>query len=402
METTKKNVPALRFPQFEGKWEKKRLGNISENVEYGIPASAIPYDGINKYLRITDIDSISRTFSPNPLTSPEGNNIDARFYLKANDIVFVRTGASVGKTYLYREEDGNIIFAGFLIRFSINKADSRFVFYNTLTYKYDKWVLSMSMRSGQPGINAKEFKTFNITFPTLPEQQKIADFLTTTDKRIELLQKKKDLCEQYKKAMMQKLFSQELRFKDENGKEFPKWEVKRLGNVFAHRSERGHENLELLSVTMNEGVKKRSDIEGKDNSSEDKSNYKRVIANDIVYNSMRMWQGASGLSPYSGIVSPAYTVLEPKLNTHSLYFAYLFKMRDIIHIFQRNSQGLTSDTWNLKYPQLSKIKVNVPSLPEQKKITDFLIALDKKIELVDKEIEQSERFKKYLLQNLFV
>lgn len=109
--------------------------------------------------------------------------------------------------------------------------------------------------------------------------------------------------------------------------------------------------MELLSVTMNDGVMPRSEIEGKDNSSEDKSNYKIVCKGDMVYNSMRMWQGANGVSNYNGIVSPAYTVLMPIEEIDNQYFVALFKTSNLINEFRKNSQGLTSDTWNLKYPQ---------------------------------------------------
>ena len=123
--------------------------------------------------------------------------------------------------------------------------------------------------------------------------------------------------------------------------------------------------MELLSVTMNDGVKPRSEIEGKDNSSEDKSNYKIVRKGDMVYNSMRMWQGANGISPCDGIVSPAYTVLMPKQEINNGYFAALFKSVTLINEFRKNSQGMTSDTWNLKYPQIETIKVQIPSVSEQ-------------------------------------
>ena len=115
-------------------------------------------------------------------------------------------------------------------------------------------------------------------------------------------------------------------------------------------------------MTMNDGVMPRTEIEGKDNSSEDKSNYKVVCKGDMVYNSMRMWQGANGVSNYDGIVSPAYTVLMPTEEIDNQYFAALFKTSNLINEFRKNSQGLTSDTWNLKYPQIRPIRLCIPSL----------------------------------------
>ncbi|MCM1297273.1 MAG: restriction endonuclease subunit S [Muribaculaceae bacterium] len=159
--------------------------------------------------------------------------------------------------------------------------------------------------------------------------------------------------------------------------------------------------MELLSVTMNEGVKRRSEIEGKDNSSEDKSNYKIVHIGDMVYNSMRMWQGASGISQYYGIVSPAYTVLKPKMPIANEFFAALFKTRKLVQTFQKNSQGLTSDTWNLKYPQIAPIKISIPSLQEQTKIAKMLTLLDLRIKQQEQLVSFFKSYKRGAIAHYF-
>ena len=159
----------------------------------------------------------------------------------------------------------------------------------------------------------------------------------------------------------------------------------------------------LLSVTMNDGVIPRSEIEGKDNSSADKSNYKVVLMGDMVYNSMRMWQGASGYSPYEGIVSPAYTVLSPNAGVFSRCIAYQFKLPQMIHTFQINSQGITSDNWNLKYPTLSEIEIYISkNVAEQKQIAEFFTSLDNLITLHQRELEKFQNLKKALLEKMFV
>ena len=159
--------------------------------------------------------------------------------------------------------------------------------------------------------------------------------------------------------------------------------------------------MELLSVTMNDGVKPRSEIEGKDNSSEDKSNYKIVRKGDMVYNSMRMWQGANGISPCDGIVSPAYTVLMPKQEINNGYFAALFKSANLINEFRKNSQGMTSDTWNLKYPQIETIKVQIPSVSEQDKVSELFGVLDARIVAQAQLIEALKKYKRGLLRKVF-
>ena len=175
----------------------------------------------------------------------------------------------------------------------------------------------------------------------------------------------------------------------------------RIGDIYAERSQRGASGMELLSVTMNDGVKPRSEIEGKDNSSEDKSNYKIVRKGDMVYNSMRMWQGANGISPCDGIVSPAYTVLMPKQEINNGYFAALFKSANLINEFRKNSQGMTSDTWNLKYPQIETIKVQIPSVSEQDKVSGMFSVLDERIAAQAQLVESLKKYKRGLLSAVF-
>lgn len=159
--------------------------------------------------------------------------------------------------------------------------------------------------------------------------------------------------------------------------------------------------MELLSVTMNDGVMPRSEIEGKDNSSEDKSNYKVVLVGDMVYNSMRMWQGANGISPCDGIVSPAYTVLMPKIPISNGYFAALFKSPNLISEFRKNSQGMTSDTWNLKYPQIETIKVYIPTFSEQNRVADMLGTLERRIAKQAQLVDNLKKYKRGLLRKVF-
>ena len=159
--------------------------------------------------------------------------------------------------------------------------------------------------------------------------------------------------------------------------------------------------MELLSVTMNDGVMPRSEIEGKDNSSEDKSNYKVVLTGDMVYNSMRMWQGANGISPCNGIVSPAYTVLMPKIPISNGYFAAFFKSPNLINEFRKNSQGMTSDTWNLKYPQIETIKVCIPALSEQNRVADMLGTLERRIAKQAHLVDCLKKYKRGAIKSIF-
>ena len=175
----------------------------------------------------------------------------------------------------------------------------------------------------------------------------------------------------------------------------------RIGDIYGERSQRGAGDMELLSVTMNDGVMPRTEIEGKDNSSEDKSNYKVVCKGDMVYNSMRMWQGANGVSNYDGIVSPAYTVLMPTEEIDNQYFAALFKTSNLINEFRKNSQGLTSDTWNLKYPQIRPIRLCIPSLQEQNKISSFIGTLEERLSKQRQLVDSLKKYKRGVMQKVF-
>ena len=169
------------------------------------------------------------------------------------------------------------------------------------------------------------------------------------------------------------------------------WEQRKLGECFSERVE-SDPNGELISVTIGTGIKKFSELGRHDNSNDDKSKYKKVVVGDIAYNSMRMWQGASGYSPYNGIVSPAYTVITPFSGIDSKFFAYMFKREDMIHTFQIRSQGITSDNWNLKFPTLSEIPVMLPiTVEEQTAIAGYLTILDTLITLHQRQRKNSMR-----------
>jgi type I restriction enzyme S subunit len=199
----------LRFKDEKGNdypdWEEKKLGEVCSNISYGMNAAATAYDGQNKYLRITDIDESSNGLNADKFTSPDGK-LEDKFRVKEGDLLFARTGASVGKSYLYRKSDGVLYFAGFLIRFHVKKAIPAFVYLQTQSSKYDKWVRVMSMRSGQPGINAEEYKTFEIPFPCIEEQQKIAHFLSGIDGKIEQVNGELVKTQEFKKGLLQQMF----------------------------------------------------------------------------------------------------------------------------------------------------------------------------------------------------
>lgn len=216
---------------------------------------------------------------------------------------------------------------------------------------------------------ASDFLKEMFSFPSYEEQIKIGSLLDSLDNLITLHQRedfmrKSELYEA--KAVGNLAYS---------------WEQRKFENYFMERVERSG-NGELISVTINSGIKKFSELNRFDSKPEDLSNYKVVCCGDIAYNSMRMWQGASGYSPYNGILSPAYTVITPKNGVSSKFFAYLLKRPTMIHQFEINSQGLTKDTWNLKFPAFSQIEAAAPiAYEEQELIAETFERLDNLITL---------------------
>lgn len=184
--------PEIRFKGYTDEWEQRKLGEICESFEYGLNAAAKEYDGENKYIRITDIDDNSHEFIQDDVTSPDIDLTNSENYqLKYGDVLFARTGASVGKTYIYKESDGLVYYAGFLIRGRVKSNYSpEFIFQNTLTDDYDKFIRITSQRSGQPGVNAQEYASYEISVPKFEEQQKIGAYFSTLDHLITLHQRK--------------------------------------------------------------------------------------------------------------------------------------------------------------------------------------------------------------------
>lgn len=204
------NTPRIRFKGFSMPWERKCLRELLvDSMDYGINAAATNFDGINKYLRITDIDEETRLFSTIDLTSPKVQMLERNYLLAKGDIVFARTGASVGKTYMYKETDGQVYFAGFLIRGKVNmeKYTPHFVFYCTQTEDYKKFVKIASRRTGQPGINAQEYENLSLLVPSYFEQQKIGDFFRRQDEIINASQEKISKLIIIKQALLQKMFA---------------------------------------------------------------------------------------------------------------------------------------------------------------------------------------------------
>ena len=191
-----------------------------------------------------------------------------------------------------------------------------------------------------------------------------------------------------------------LRLKNLEGQDYPDWKTIKLGEILFERNEKASGGEELLSVTQSEGIIKQSDSSKKDSSSDEKKNYKKVYVGDLAYNSMRMWQGAEGVSEYNGIISPAYTVVTSS-HANMRFYEIMFKSPYALNLFRRHSQGLTSDTWNLKYDKFSKISMLVPCEEEQRRIVSLFSEIDEKIRIQKSFISALKGRRETLIDQVF-
>lgn len=377
-----KLVPKLRFSGFTDEWKKSNLGNISSNEMYGMNSAAKDYDGFNKYIRITDISETSNKFIPNPLTSPDGY-LEDKYKLKKGDIVFARTGASTGKTYLYDDNDRNLYFAGFLIKFHIDNANPKFIFYNTLKEEYLNWVSIMSVRSGQPGINSNEYKKLPIILPSLDEQNEISNFLTSIDKKIDLLERKHQFYQEFKKYLMQQIFTQKLRFNFTDD-----WKQYKLKDVLTVKSS---------SISINQLEENTGDypLYGA-------SGFLKNIdfcEMDVDYISIvKDGSGVGNLSFHeknSSIVNTSQYLL-PKKNFNINFLYYLLQTINLMKYVNGSS------ILHIYFKDYCIEKINIPSLDEQEKIGKLFVDVDITMENLNKNINATQEFKKGLLQQMFV
>ena len=402
-------TPKLRFNGFEGDWSLKKLGDLSFKPQYGMNSSAKEFDGENKYLRITDISEDDHSFNFSKLTSPD-DDLDDKYLLKNGDLLFARTGASVGKSYLYNSKDGKVYFAGFLIKFSLQTdVNPYFIFSQTLSKKFQNWVITNSMRSGQPGINAEEYSLLPISFTSLEEQTKIATFLTAVDEKIAQLSQKLHLLSQYKQGMMQKLFSQHIRFKANDGSEFKDWEEKPLNEIACKNTIKNKDGsiTEVLTNSATQGITKQNDYFERDIVT--KSNligYYLVNVNDFVYNPRISVHAPVGPIKRNkkclGIMSPLYTVFTIKTGNLN-YLEYFFDC-DFWHDYVKSvaNSGARHDRMNITSKDFFEMPILYPCLEEQTKIANFLSTIDQKINVVSDQLEQAKLWKKGLLQQMFV
>jgi len=421
MKDTKKEtklVPKLRFKEFDEEWVNLSIkdlinkryiekpldgnhGNIhpksSDYVKVGIPF-VMANNISNGRVDVENSQKIAKS---------QADSLQKGF-AKEGDVLLTHKG-SVGLTAIVQKlETPYIMLTPQVTYYRVDNTEQLsneflYQYFNTQFFKKDLLVRAES--GTRPYIGITEQQKVKLSLPSLPEQQKIASFLTAVDKRIEQLTKKKKLLEEYKKGVMQKIFNQEIRFKDENGNVFPEWEEKRLGEFIEQRSERNSERsiTNVLSVNNKLGfIPQASQFDNRSVASNDLSNYKIVRKNYYAYNPSRINVGSIARlkTTNCGVVSPMYVVFEINKNMSPNYFDILIQTHRFKHLVIVGCTGSVRDSLNID--DMKDFRFKVPKLEEQNHISEFFMNIEISISTINTLLAKAEKYKKGLLQQMFI
>jgi len=414
-----RSVPKLRFPEFSGRGNENKLGNIFSIFNgYAFSSSKATNSGV-LWVKIADV-GIGKMKKDNVSYLPlEFGEKHDKFLLKKGDYVVALTRPILsGKLKIAQIDD---FFNNSLLNQRVGKIESQnnksFV-YNLL--QKDKLIKSIENNiagSDPPNLSPSEINGIKNHIPQLPEQQKIASFLTAVDTKLELLQKKKQGLEQYKKGVMQQIFSQQIRFKDTNGKDYPDWEKKKLGEIGVFQTSSVDKLLKeaekevYLVNYMN--VYKHESI-----NNETKQKLSVVTAKDSQIISSNLLKGDILFTPssetptdighsvviFEDLENTVYSYhllrFRPKVKFNILFSHYFCNTSIVLRQLSKYATGSTRFT--ISVGNFSKVEVDMPCLEEQIQISNFLSAIDIKTALVNTQLENTQHFKKGLLQQMFV
>ncbi len=394
-----KLVPELRFPEFKEEWKKTQLqeftkinpnnGNIPNNFYY------------------IDLESISKgeISSPFKLLNKNGAPSRAQRYLKKGNVLFQTVRPYQKNNYYFNLDGDYVASTGYAV---LDTKESNYFIYQLIhTDNFVNTVLRRCTGTSYPAIGTEDLKTIFIKTPTLPEQQKISSFLSLIDRKIELLNKKKELLEIYKKGVMQKIFNRDIRFKDINGNNYPEWEEKRLGEILQEYVERTRDENQfpILSSTK-DGLFLQEEYFNKEIASENNIGYKILRKNQIVFSPQNLWLGNINFNEKyeAGIVSPSYKIFNVDgTKIYPLFLKYIIKLPRMIYEYMTSSeQGASIVRRNLNMDLFKQIKIKVPCKKEQKEIYEYLEKITSLTVLTKNNLKQISLFKKGLLQKMFI
>ena len=401
-----RKTPLVRFPEFKDDWEVKKLGEVLIHTPRPMPKPK------SNYLSIGLRSHFKGTFQK-PNTNPNKNAMDTLYEIKENDLIVNITFAWEGALAIVTKEDDGGFVSHRFPTYNFEKGFSNIFFKYHFFREKNKNQLGIVSPGGAGRnrvMNKNDFVKLKLPFPTLSEQQKIAHFFSTLDKKLTQLQDKKNALEQYKKGMMQQIFSQQLRFKDDNGKDFPEWEEKRLGEVGKDfklggnyiNSDKKTNNPLIKMGNLDRGfisLKTTYFISDSEEINEDDL----IKFGDLFFNTRNTLDLVGKVAIWRNDIKKAYfnsNLMRIKFD-NNFYMNYWFNSNIGLQRLRELATGTTSVA-AIYTKDLVKIKFQLPTLNEQAKIAHFLTAIDEKINNVSKQIAQTKAYKKGLSQKMFV
>ena len=385
------------------------MGEVAESFDYGLNASAKDFDGTHKYIRITDIDDSLRFFDESNLTSPDIDFANSDNYLlKRGDILFARTGASVGKSYIHKDDESIVYFAGFLIRARVSaEYDADYIYQNTLTEKYNTFIKIMSQRSGQPGVNAQEYASYSLGIPSFEEMQKLGTFFRTLDELLAASQRKVAGLKQLKAAYLQQMFPQagecvpRVRFEGFDGE----WEIKQLGELVTQvvrEVPKPDKAYKRLSIRSHAKGTFHQIVEEPEKVAMDKLYV--VHENDLIVNITFAWEHAiavAGRDDSGLLVSHRFPTFE--IDKADIDFIrILVSQEEFRKKMELISPGGAGRNRVLNRGDFVEISLVAPSVNEQIAIGSFFRNLDDQIIVCQDKLDSFKHLKSAYLQKMFV
>ena len=373
--------PQLRFSEFNDSWTKKTTKEIAPLQRgFDLPISEL-------------------TAGEYPVVFSNGAlKTHNKYMAKAPGVVTGRSG-TIGKVTYVEMNFWPHNTALWVTDYCGN--DPKYIYYFYYQFKLER----LGTGSGVPTLNRNDVHSVIKYIPSLPEQHKIAAFLSAVDKKIQILQKKKELLEQYKKGLMQKIFSREIRFKDENGQDYPDWEEKCIGDFVKERNEYPNDYNPLYSLTIEWGMIPKSEryersflVKEKDRA------YKIMKSDDFAFNPMNLRFGALARlkETHSVIVSKYYNVFYCNKVGYPKYFEEFLTSYNMIQYYNKMATGSLIEKRRVHFLDFVKFKFKFPAIDEQIRIANFISILDAKTNTVENQIIHTQQFKKGLLQQMFV
>lgn len=407
----KKLQPKLRFPEFNGDWEEEKIENIFEKIK-----NPVLVEEDKKYQQIGIRSHGKGIFYKEFIFGKELGNKRV-FWIESNvfivNIVFAWERA-IAKT---TDKELGMIASH---RFPMYKPLKGILDLNFITYFFKTLKGQSKLELASPGgagrnktLGQKEFSQLKLYIPQkIKEQEKIASFILSVDENIEILEQKLKYLEKYKKGLIQKIFSQEIKFKDKDGNKFPNWGKIKLSTILEERRLRNTENsyTEVFSVAKSKGVVNQIEHLGRSYAGKNTSNYKVILPNDLIYTKSPTRDFPFGiikqnLTNRSGIVSTLYAVYTPQNKNIGLLLHYYFlSFINTFNYLNPLVQKGAKNTMNINNKDfLNGAKIYFPENEnEQQKIAEFLLNIDIEVEVLEEEIKGNKEFKKGLLQQMFI